>query len=313
MNLLIEQGLQTWVRAPDQFGKVVAGRKIGVVISVPLVALGDPVSEQQLALFDVAEITSRVWAWLDYVPTVLCVVPDDSVQVDRLGESVVRRYFQLQGITMDFPSSCFQSSLMQRIARSFDLPQNNLAKLPLNQVADRLKGESVQRCLQYAAEHLTQVKRWQPDEWVSTSAFYDRVKGRPLRMEIPSSPDDQNRWAREQQRRPLRRSVKAAWEQRHRQHSDQLSVDRSVMVYHSEFLGVLERAFTFPIVMQQVVREQSIEPLFCFDEQWRKALSVYFEARSDRNENPSSEAAGIPVIGQVFQILTSFGIYEPSL
>lgn len=307
MNERIEQGTRIYHQSPEQFGNVTDGRGVGALIHLPLLELGDPVSESQLALFAGAGLTRRVWAWFHYVPTVLCVFSDASSQVDRLGESVARRYFQLQGINMDYPSFCYASPMIQQIARGFDLPQHNLAKLPMTEVSLRLKGESVERCLEYASEQLKQHGGDQPDEWIGSSNLYDRIKGRPYRIEISSSPEHLKRWKQMRQQQAVHRTIKKAWVQWMQGQSDQLSLDRSLLSSHPEFESLFETALSFPAVMGEVVRDQSVLALLAFDGEFFSRLALFLQRAVEAK--PMVDATGARVIDHVLTQLSEFGLY----
>ncbi|MFH1236714.1 MAG: arginine--tRNA ligase [Parcubacteria group bacterium] len=74
-------------------------------------------------------------------------VNDMGNQVNILAESVLRRYWQSQGIQMEYPEYCYQGQYVENIARSLYLPNYKLGNNSLVEIRDKIKGRILKKMI----------------------------------------------------------------------------------------------------------------------------------------------------------------------
>src|SRR3989338_465549 len=107
-------------------------------------------------------------------------VNDMGNQVNILAESVLRRYWQSQGIQMEYPEYCYQGQYIEEIARSLYLPNYKLGNNSLVEIRDKIKGRILKKML---ADIQRFVKRrlgitygkWFSEKTLYTSKKVDRM------------------------------------------------------------------------------------------------------------------------------------------
>lgn len=92
--------------------------------------------------------------------------PDHGKEMSSLIEAVGRRYFQLQGVTMDFPSHCPDQPEFKMIAKRLDLPIIRLDRLSPDK-AKQLIAEHILDFYQKKIESELIALGCPPDEWTS--------------------------------------------------------------------------------------------------------------------------------------------------
>lgn len=93
-------------------------------------------------------------------------------QVNILAESVIRKYFKLQGIPTDFPDHLYQGEYIDELAKTLKLDKMKLQNMGTLQ--ERIKGRVLNlmiKDIQRVVEKKLQVKF---DSWVRESTLYDR-------------------------------------------------------------------------------------------------------------------------------------------
>ena len=95
-------------------------------------------------------------------------VNDRGVQVSVLAESVLRRYFQQQGITIDYPETCYQGVYIEELARKLKLPNYKMTDVAkLAEIRDKIKDKVVATMLKEIQRVVTKAMHIDFDNWLS--------------------------------------------------------------------------------------------------------------------------------------------------
>ncbi len=99
-------------------------------------------------------------------------VNDRGNQVSVLAESVLRRYFQQQGITIDYPATCYQGVYIDELARKLKLPNYRMTDVAkLNEIRDKVKDRVVAIMVKELQRVITKVMGITFDNWLSEKAL----------------------------------------------------------------------------------------------------------------------------------------------
>lgn len=95
-------------------------------------------------------------------------VNDRGNQINVLAESVLRRYFQQQGITIDYPETCYQGVYIDELARKLRLPNYKMTDVAkLAEIRDKIKDKVVATMLKEIQRVVTKVMHIDFDNWLS--------------------------------------------------------------------------------------------------------------------------------------------------
>ncbi len=97
-------------------------------------------------------------------------VNDVGNQVNILAESVIRRYFQLQGIPTEYPEHCYQGEYITDLARSLKLDSMKLKDMTT--IRDRIKGRVLEKMLKEIQRVVEQKMKIHFDRWQRESQMY---------------------------------------------------------------------------------------------------------------------------------------------
>jgi arginyl-tRNA synthetase len=100
-------------------------------------------------------------------------VNDVGNQIKILAESVLRRYWQHQGIKMEYPDYCYQGAYIDELAKDLFLPNyklNNIQKL--EEVKDKIKGRILQKMIGISKKFLEKKLGIKYDKWFFESTLY---------------------------------------------------------------------------------------------------------------------------------------------
>lgn len=100
-------------------------------------------------------------------------VNDVGNQVNILAESVLRRYWQHQGIKMEYPDYCYQGQYIDELARALYLPNyklNNSQKL--EEVRDKIKGRILQKMISKTKKLMEKKLGVRYDKWFFERTLY---------------------------------------------------------------------------------------------------------------------------------------------
>lgn len=100
-------------------------------------------------------------------------INDVGNQVNILAESVLRRYWQHQGIKMEYPEYCYQGAYIDDLAKDLYLPNyklNNTQKL--EDVRDKIKGRILQKMIGNSQKFLKKKAGIKYDKWFSEKTLY---------------------------------------------------------------------------------------------------------------------------------------------
>ena len=99
-------------------------------------------------------------------------VNDRGNQVSVLAESVLRRYFQQQGITIDYPETCYQGVYIDELARKLKLPNYKMTDVAkLNDIRDKIKDKVVAIMLKELQRVVAKSMSITFDNWLSEKAL----------------------------------------------------------------------------------------------------------------------------------------------
>ncbi len=100
-------------------------------------------------------------------------VNDIGNQVNILAESVLRRYWQHQGIKMEFPEYCYQGVYVEELAKTLYLPNYKLANMQkLEVVRDKIKGRILEKMISDIRRVLVKKVGVKYDKWFSEKTLY---------------------------------------------------------------------------------------------------------------------------------------------
>jgi len=100
-------------------------------------------------------------------------INDTGNQVDILAESVLRRYWQHQGIRMDYPEYCYQGKYIEDLAEHLFLPNYKLTNTQkLGAVRDKIKGRILQKMISQIQKLVKNKLGIKYDRWFSEESLY---------------------------------------------------------------------------------------------------------------------------------------------
>jgi len=100
-------------------------------------------------------------------------VNDVGNQVKILAESVLRRYWQHQGIKMEYPDYCYQGEYIDQLASELYLPNYKLNKnQKLDDIKDKIKGRILQKMISNSKKFLKKKLGIKYDKWFFESTLY---------------------------------------------------------------------------------------------------------------------------------------------
>lgn len=100
-------------------------------------------------------------------------VNDVGNQVNILAESVLRRYWQHQGIKIEFPDYCYQGAYVDDLAKTLYLPNYKLSNVhKLEEVRDKIKGRILQKMIGDIKRVLVKKAGVHYDTWFSEKSLY---------------------------------------------------------------------------------------------------------------------------------------------
>ncbi|RJO59017.1 arginine--tRNA ligase [Candidatus Parcubacteria bacterium] len=123
------------------------------------------------------DVLARVFKSAGYKVFSEYYVNDRGNQVAILAESVLRRYWQRQGITIDFPETCYQGAYIDELAGKLHLPNYKLSDLnKIAEIRDKLKDKIVAKMLKEIQRVVENVMQIHFDNWFSEKALVEDSK-----------------------------------------------------------------------------------------------------------------------------------------
>ncbi|MFA6473506.1 MAG: arginine--tRNA ligase [Patescibacteria group bacterium] len=99
-------------------------------------------------------------------------VNDRGNQVGVLAESVLRRYWQQQGITIDYPETCYQGAYVDELARKLKLANYRMTDVAkIHEIRDKIKDKVVATMLKEIQRVVTKTMGITFDNWLSEKAL----------------------------------------------------------------------------------------------------------------------------------------------
>lgn len=119
-------------------------------------------------------VLARVFARMGYKVFTEYYVNDRGNQVAVLAESVLRKYWQQHGITIDFPESCYQGVYVDELAKKLHLPNYKITDIQkLNEIRDKIKDKVVEKMLKEIQRVVEKVMGIHFDGWFSEKALVE--------------------------------------------------------------------------------------------------------------------------------------------
>lgn len=112
----------------------------------------------------------NVLTWAGYRTHREYYVNDQGKQVDTLAESVTRRYFQSQGIPVDYPDYCYQGEYITDLAKNLKLDQLSLGQI--DRAKNQIKGRAFRAMLTNIKKTVRQTLRIHFDRYFLESELY---------------------------------------------------------------------------------------------------------------------------------------------
>lgn len=97
---------------------------------------------------------------------------DVGKQVDILAESVLRRYWQQQGIPTEYPDYCYQGEYVSDLAKKLKLQMYKLQSMPV--LRERIKGRILDMMIKDAQRLVEKKLHIHFDAWIKESSLYER-------------------------------------------------------------------------------------------------------------------------------------------
>ena len=123
------------------------------------------------------DVLARVFSRMGYKVFTEFYVNDRGNQVAVLAESVLRKYWQQHGITIDFPATCYQGLYIDELAKKLHLPNYKITDIQkLNEIRDKIKDKVVEKMLKEIQRVVEKVMGIHFDGWFSEKALVEKSK-----------------------------------------------------------------------------------------------------------------------------------------
>ena len=123
------------------------------------------------------DILSRVLKRAGYKVFTEYYVNDRGNQVAVLAESVLRKYWQQHGITIDFPETCYQGAYVDELAKKLHLPNYKITDTQkLNEIRDKIKDKVVEKMLKEIQRVVSEEMGIHFDSWFSEKNLVENSK-----------------------------------------------------------------------------------------------------------------------------------------
>lgn len=118
------------------------------------------------------DVLSNVYAKANFKVTREYYLNDIGKQVATLAESVTRRYFQQQGIPMDFPETCYQGDYVTDLAKNLKLDRVRMANML--DVRDRIQARVLRMMISDIRRLVEKKLKIKMDSWFSEASLYTK-------------------------------------------------------------------------------------------------------------------------------------------
>ncbi len=162
------------IRQQERFGRSDIGARQRVLIEFVSANPTGPLHMGNGRGAFMGDTLARVMNLAGYIVDREYYVNDMGNQVDILAESVLRRYWQQQGIRIEYPEYCYQGEYVRELAEKLFVPNyklNNADKL--EQVRDKIKGRILEKMLGQIRKYLEKQAQAHYDKWFSEKSLYE--------------------------------------------------------------------------------------------------------------------------------------------
>lgn len=184
---------EQWSQAIDDIER--AGEKYGtdskkkehILIECVSTSGTQPLMLAQARDMYVADVLARIFRAQGYIVTSECVVHDRGKSVEILGESVMRRYVQSQGMNVPYSDDLYQGAYVSDLARTMDL--SVVKKTPLNKMEEAkryVKIEAIKTIQKQMQEFLVSVMNVPYDSWISEEELLKRGHEEKIEKKLAS-------------------------------------------------------------------------------------------------------------------------------
>lgn len=109
-----------------------------------------------------------------YKPYKEYYINDFGNQIDTLGESVMRRYFQAEGVKVDFPDELYQGDYIKDLAKEMKIDNFNIAdQKKFARVKDKVQKEALEKMIKNTQDVLQKKCGIKYNQWFRESSLYE--------------------------------------------------------------------------------------------------------------------------------------------
>ncbi|MFH1207094.1 MAG: arginine--tRNA ligase [Patescibacteria group bacterium] len=161
------------VRQKEKFGQSDIGAKKRVIVEFVSANPTGPLTLGNGRAAFGGDALVNILTLAGYRPHREYYINDIGHQVNILAESVLRRYWQHQGIKMEFPEYCYQGAYVDDLAKTLYLPNYKLANIQkLEAVRDKIKGRILEKMISGIKKVLVKKVGVRYDKWFYEKSLY---------------------------------------------------------------------------------------------------------------------------------------------
>lgn len=168
------------IAADKTFGKNVSGRGKKIILEFISANPTGPMTMGNGRGAFAGDTMANIFSLNGWKVTREYYINDIGNQINILAESVIRRYFQQQGIPTEYPAECYQGEYISELAQKLDLGRYKVRNVPA--LRDRVKNRILNMMIA-DIKRVTKRLGVKFDVWFRESAIYQRKFDRRI-MEI---------------------------------------------------------------------------------------------------------------------------------
>ncbi|MBI2426985.1 MAG: arginine--tRNA ligase [Candidatus Kerfeldbacteria bacterium] len=173
-NTVLEEGIRYILDKGDLFGTSPAGRKRKVNVEFISANPTGPLHLGNGRGAFLGDVLANVLAASGYTVTREYYINDQGNQIDMLGDSVTRRYLQLQGLNVPYPEECYQGDYIKTIASGLRLRNYKLTEQSkMEKIRERVKELALTKMLDDIRRLVEKKLKIKMDVWFSERQMYE--------------------------------------------------------------------------------------------------------------------------------------------
>lgn len=123
----------------------------------------------------IGDVLANVLTAAGYDVTREYYVNDQGNQIDILGESVTRRYFQQHGLNVPYPDKCYQGDYIADIAKRIVIRNHKLSdQSKFELIRDKIKVLALEKMLADIKETVSKTAKIKMNSWFSERSLYEK-------------------------------------------------------------------------------------------------------------------------------------------